>query len=349
MGHFVIGREFQKRGGTITRMAGPVHYRKTLGLERRQHANGWPRGRRQRGRVKCILGRDRGLDDAVLGDGRSLPHLREQIAAEQCAGNLLVDEARFPGVWHMRRVDVAHAPSADIENLAVRERARRPVGQIVQRYHARRMAMDTLLMDRSRIARHVKPLLGTRAVASLTPADMERFLRDVMAGKTAPKRAEKPKGGKRPLGGQTTGGPSVASRTLGMLGTILQRAVRDGVLASNPARGIARPKDQPKKPPFSFEAVAALGAALRAREAEGENIAGVRAIRFLMLTGLRRMEALTLTWGTVDRRARCIRFEDTKSGKTNPAPRARGARIAGELRAQGRKTGGLRFSRRGSG
>lgn len=178
-----------------------------------------------------------------------------------------------------------------------------------------RIKASTLLMDRSRIDRHVKPLLGTHAVASLTAKDMERFLREVMAGKAAPKRAEKHKDGKRPLGGQTTGGPAVASRTLGMLGTILQRAVRDGVLASNPARGIARPKDQEKKPPFSFETVARLGLALRAREAQGENVAGISAIRFLLLTGLRRMEALTLTWGMVDRRARCFRFEDTKSGK----------------------------------
>lgn len=178
-----------------------------------------------------------------------------------------------------------------------------------------RIKASTLLMDRSRIDRHVKPLLGTHAVASLTAKDMERFLREVMAGKAAPKRAEKHKGGKRPLGGQTTGGPAVASRTLGMLGTILQRAVRDGVLASNPARGIARPKDQEKKPPFSFETVARLGLALRAREAQGENVAGISAIRFLLLTGLRRMEALTLTWEMVDRRARCFRFEDTKSGK----------------------------------
>jgi integrase len=62
---------------------------------------------------------------------------------------------------------------------------------------------------------------------------------------------------------------------------------------------------------------------MRARETEGENVAGLRAIRFLMLTGLRRMEALTLTWGMIDRRARCIRFEDTKSGKqTRPVGRA---------------------------
>ncbi len=46
---------------------------------------------------------------------------------------------------------------------------------------------STLAMDRSRIARHVKPLLGTRRVASLTPSDIEKFIKDVKAGKSAPK------------------------------------------------------------------------------------------------------------------------------------------------------------------
>ena len=229
-------------------------------------------------------------------------------------GVLTPDKARREAKLRLAEVSKGADPAANKRSA----RGAITVGELCDEYLEAgkgRIKASTLLMDRSRIARHVKPLLGTRAVASLTPADMERFLRDVMAGKTAPKRAETPKGGKRSLGGQTTGGPGVAARTLGMLGTILQRAVRDGVLASNPARGIARPKDQPKKPPFSFEAVAALGAALQAREAKGENVAGGHAIRFLMLTGLRRMEALTLTWGAIDRRARCIRFEDTKSGK----------------------------------
>jgi hypothetical protein len=58
--------------------------------------------------------------------------------------------------------------------------------------NASRIKPSTLAMDKSRIERHVKPLLGKRAVASLTHADMERFLKDVMTGKTAPK--EPPKG-----------------------------------------------------------------------------------------------------------------------------------------------------------
>jgi integrase len=171
---------------------------------------------------------------------------------------------------------------------------------------------STLAMDRSRIERHVKPLLGSRPVASLTPADIEKFLRDVIAGKSA---APPAKGkDRRAPGGQTTGGPGVAARTLGMLGTILEPVVRDGILVSNPVRGIARPKDNERKPPFSFEIVEATGKAMREAEAEGENVVGLRAIRFLLFSGCRRMEALALQWSTVDRRDRCLRFKDTKSG-----------------------------------
>ncbi len=192
------------------------------------------------------------------------------------------------------------------------DRAAQTVAELCDEYleaNKGRIKASTLLMDRSRINRHVKPLLGPRAVASLTPADMERFLRDVMAGKTAPKP-----GPKRALGGQTTGGAGVASRTLGMLGTILERAVRNGALAKNPVRGIERPRDNARKPPFSFERIKALGEALRAAEAEGENIVGLQAIRLLLLTGVRRSEALTAQRGVIDRAARCFRFPDTKSG-----------------------------------
>jgi len=48
--------------------------------------------------------------------------------------------------------------------------------------------------------------------------------------------------------------------------------------------------------------------------AAGENATAFAAIRLLLLTGLRRMEALALPRASVDCRARCIRFGDTKSG-----------------------------------
>ncbi len=239
-------------------------------------------------------------------------------------GALTPEQARAMATSLKARIAKGEDPSAE------RRSARHAVtvAQLCDEYLQAgegRIKPSTLAMDKSRIERHVKPLLGNRAVADLTPADLEKFLRDVMAGKTAPKPQPKGEGrAARANGGQTTGGPGVASRTLGMLGTILERAVRDGALAKNPARGISRPKDQPKRPAFSFETISAVGKAMRELEAAGENVTGLRAARFLLLTGTRRMEALTLKWGTIDRKARCLRFEDTKSGRQT-RPIGRGA------------------------
>jgi hypothetical protein len=64
---------------------------------------------------------------------------------------------------------------------------------------------------------------------------------------------------------------------------------------------------------LNLDEIGRLGAAMR--EADGiENRTGFAAIRFLLLTGLRRNEALALPWSWVDSRSRCIRFADTKTG-----------------------------------
>jgi integrase len=236
-------------------------------------------------------------------------------------GDITPDQAREKAIKLRGRIADGEDPVTDRNS----ERNAQTVAQLCDEYleaEKGRIKASTLAVDKSRIERHVKPLLGTRPVTSLTPADMEKFLRDVMAGKSV-KPAPKPTGNKvkRPRGGVATGGPAVASRALGMLGTILERAVRDGVLAKNPVRGIKRPKDQEAKPAFSFDKVKALGAALR-DEAE-ENAAvesmeakvGRQAIRALLLTGFRRMEGLQLTWELIDASAHCVRFKDTKSGK----------------------------------
>ena len=45
--------------------------------------------------------------------------------------------------------------------------------------------LSTLIGDRGRIARHIKPLLGKKLVRQVTSSDIERFMRDVANGKTA--------------------------------------------------------------------------------------------------------------------------------------------------------------------
>jgi len=186
---------------------------------------------------------------------------------------------------------------------------------------------STLAMDRSRINCHVKPLLGSKRVAALTRSDIEQFQTDITKGKTAKKPPKNRKGKGR--GGLASGGATVASRTVGMLGTILQRAVDSGAIDKNPARGVKRPQDKERKPPFSFEAVASLGVAIREAEADGENKTGLAAIKALLLTGCRRMEILSLETAAVDFKDHCLRFSDTKSG---PQVRPAGEKALAVLR-----------------
>jgi integrase len=168
---------------------------------------------------------------------------------------------------------------------------------------------STIAMDRSRIERHVKPLLGQRTVAGLTVADIEKFQLDVAAGKSA--RRVRSKGRGRAI---VSGGRGVAARTLGMLGSMLQFAVRRHIRPNNPARGIKKFADERRRRFLSIEELEALGRVLRETEDRGESRSAVHAIRLLLLTGCRRMEILALPWRWVDLKGRCIRFEDTKSG-----------------------------------
>lgn len=169
-----------------------------------------------------------------------------------------------------------------------------------------RVKASTLAMDRSRIERHVKPLIGKRRVASLTSDDIERLQAEIAGGKSA-----KPRVGR---GGATTGGRGVAARTIGMFGTILEFAKRRRVIKDNPARGVQKIPDGKQRRFLSLDELAALGRVMRAAEATGEMATPIAVVRLLLMTGLRRMEALALPRAWVDAKARCIRFGDTKSG-----------------------------------
>lgn len=229
---------------------------------------------------------------------------------------LAPDEARAVARDLLAKIAKGYDPAAEKSAL----RGQITVSELCSVYlkeEAGRIKASTLAMDRSRIYRHVVPLLGNRTVASLTPRDIERFMKDIERGKTAKKQTKRTKAAgkvKRERGGRVTGGKGVAARTVGMLGTILQRAVRDGVIDRNPARGIKRPKENLFRPAFSWSLVGKLSTGLMAAEDAGEKANALNAIRLLLLTGCRRMEILTLTWGEVDMVGRCFRLSETKSG-----------------------------------
>lgn len=162
--------------------------------------------------------------------------------------------------------------------------------------------------DQSRIDKHINPILGNRPVISLTMPDIEKMQTNIAAGKTAQDRPKKGRSGK------VAGGRTVAARTVGLFGTILEFARRQGIIENNPARGVKKYPDQKRKRFLSKDELKALGSAMREAANGAENKTGLAAIRALLLTGCRRNEILSLPWEWLDTEASCIRFGDTKTG-----------------------------------
>jgi integrase len=230
-------------------------------------------------------------------------------------GIMTVEEARkrarallgriADGVDPAERKDAA-GESATVAEICDWYLAEAEAGRILGR-RRRPIEPSTLATDRSRIEAHIKPLLGKRQLGSLKLGDFEGAQADIAAGKTA-----KPRAGSR--GGATTGGEGVAARTMSTLHAILEHAVRLGKIENNPAKGVRRLASTPRDRRLTRAEIAKLGAAMRAAEADGEHPTGLAAIRLLLLTGFRRLEALAVRreWLTAEERS--IRFPDTKSG-----------------------------------
>src|SRR5216684_1096189 len=97
---------------------------------------------------------------------------------------------------------------------------------------------STLLTDRGRVTRHIKPLLGRLAVAGADRVDVERFMHAVAEGKTAGMI----KTGRYGLA-RVKGGKGTATRTVGLLGAIFTYAARQGLRTDKPVHGVVRYAD----------------------------------------------------------------------------------------------------------
>jgi site-specific recombinase XerD len=169
---------------------------------------------------------------------------------------------------------------------------------------------STLVTDRGRIERHIKPLLGGRAVAAVTRQDVEAFLNDVASGKTAGKTKTAKKRGLS----HVRGGRGTASRTIGLLGAIFTFAVHHRMRADNPVRGVVRPADGRCNRRLTDAEYEALGGALGAADTADIWPPAVAVTRFLAFTGWRSGEALALRWSEVDLARRTAMLADTKTG-----------------------------------
>jgi integrase len=171
---------------------------------------------------------------------------------------------------------------------------------------------STIATDRSRIERHIKPLLGLRAAASVTRADVESFMHSVAEGKTAARI----KTGKRRGLAIVRGGKGAATRTVGLLGAIFSYAVRQGIRADNPVRGVERFADGHRLRRLSENEYEAIGEAIKKASTGDIWPSALAAATFLVLTGWRTGEAIGLTWREVDLVPRTATLGDTKTGKS---------------------------------
>jgi integrase len=172
--------------------------------------------------------------------------------------------------------------------------------------------LSTLITDKGRIVRHIKPLLGRLSVAAVTREDVDGFMHAVAEGKTAGKiKTAKTRGLAHVRGGKGT-----ASRTVGLLGAIFSYSVRHRMRADNPVRGVVRFADGKRERRLTDAEYGALGEALRKAKAQTIWPAALAATRFLALTGWRRGEALALCWDEIDIPRRTATLGDTKTGRS---------------------------------
>jgi integrase len=171
---------------------------------------------------------------------------------------------------------------------------------------------STLTIDKGRVERHIKPLLGSLAVSAVTRDDVECFLHDVAEGRTAGKTKSAKKRGLA----RVTGGRTAATRAVGLLGAIFTYSVRRRLRPDNPVHGVERFADRKRERRLSDDEYAALGIALRQAEADGVWPAAIAAARFLAFTGWRSGEVLGLQRSDVDLARRTAILVDTKTGRS---------------------------------
>ncbi|WP_413991179.1 tyrosine-type recombinase/integrase [Labrys okinawensis] len=168
----------------------------------------------------------------------------------------------------------------------------------------------TIITDTGRINRHIIPLLGTRRVKDLTKTDVNKMLKDIMAGKTRVSVKTDKLRGKAIV----RGGAGTAARTVGLLGGILTYAIEAGIISTNPAHGLRKPKDAVRTRRLSEAEYRTLGDMLRKAQEDEKYAPSVDIIRLIALTGCRRSEIVGLKWAEADVDGSCLRLIDSKEG-----------------------------------
>lgn len=243
-------------------------------------------------------------------------------------GVLTVEEARIAARRVLSEAASGRDPSADRSE----RRAELTVSDLIDLFaengtdHLKERNRRYML---ARLRHHVVPLLGSKKISAVRVRDVEQFMRDVRAGKTAKDEKTGPRA--RVI---VKGGPGAATRGVRDLSAVYAFAIRHELAVTNPCTAVKKPADQRRTRYLKLDEVRRFGSALEQLEREGANPKAISIMRLWVLTGCRRDEIAALEWSDVDFEFGCLRLGDSKTGRSvRPLAGAAAALLAG-LKAQ---------------
>lgn len=169
----------------------------------------------------------------------------------------------------------------------------------------------TLVSDRGRIHGHIIPLIGQLAVRAVTKRDIEQMMHAIAEGKTACQTRTRPRGISR-----VTGGRGTATRTVGLAGAIFSYAIDQKFRDDNPAHRVRKFAEGKRKRRLAHEEYAFVRNGLHLSKVADIWPPAIDCLEFLLMTGWRSGEALSLRWNEVDLIRRTALLPDTKTGES---------------------------------
>lgn len=215
-------------------------------------------------------------------------------------------EAAKAALKHRVAINNGRDPLADREAARRAEQANVTLTTFFERYmdeHAKTSKKPRSIEDdRKMFDTNIKQPLGRLRVPDITGQDIARLHRQITA---------------RPA-------PILANRAVALLSSMMTQAERWGVrpLNSNPCKFVQRNPEKKTHRFLTREQLVALGAALGVSERckdkaadEYEQPVMLAVIRVLLLTGMRKGEALGLRWEDVNIDAGVVDLPDSKTGR----------------------------------
>lgn len=229
-------------------------------------------------------------------------------------GKITTDQARRKAESYRSQVVQGHDPAQEKQD----ERKAETVGQILDLYlksaKFAQKAESTQKYDRSRIERHLLPLLGRKVAKKLTRGDVETAFRDIKEGKTA--NDEKLGARSRSI---VKGGEGAARGAIRLLRSAFSWAVHERLLPENVAKGVDIGRDGERglvlQGAAEYESLFRTLETMEQQRRIRQPVADV--IRLIALTGARKSEIAALRWSYVDLKNGLLKIPATghKTGK----------------------------------